>query len=88
MELGKIEPVAIGVALGILCGMSALFAGAIIILFNTKKIYSSILGSVTLNYDVAWTQCLFGALGVGLGAFLLSYIAAWFYNYLSNKIGM
>ena len=86
MTFGKIDPMSLGVSLGILSGVSTIFMGLILLIFNTGKPFNGTMGALYITYDFTLLQCLLGGAAVAVSTFIGSYIIAWIYNLLRNKL--
>ncbi|CAM2995429.1 Uncharacterised protein [Legionella steigerwaltii] len=86
MTFGKIDPVSLAVSLGILSGLSTFFAGLMVLIFNTGKPFNGMMGTLYIPYDLSFFQCLLGGVTVAVSTFIGSYIIAWAYNFLRNKL--
>ncbi|KTD73566.1 hypothetical protein [Legionella tucsonensis] len=86
MKFGKIDPIALGVSLGALSGISTFFMGLMVLLFNKGKPFNGIMGTIYFNYDLSFSQCLLGGIGVFISTFISSYLIAWTYNFLNKRL--
>ncbi|MCE0723455.1 MULTISPECIES: hypothetical protein [Legionella] len=86
MKFGKIDPIALGVSLGALSGISTFFMGLMLLLFNKGKPFSGIMGTIYFNYDLSFIQCLLGGTGVFISTFVTSSLVALAYNFLDKQL--
>ncbi|MGM9453703.1 hypothetical protein ACTAZI_10240 [Legionella bozemanae] len=86
MKFGKIDPIALGVSLGALSGISTFFMGLMVLLFNKGKPFNGIMGTIYFNYDLTFIQCLLGGMGAFISTFISSYLVAWTYNFLNKQL--
>lgn len=86
MAFGKIDPVSLGVSLGVLSGTSTFFMGLMILIFNTGKPFNGTMGAIYITYDFSFLQCLLAGVGVSVSTFIGSYIIAWAYNLLRHRV--
>lgn len=86
MAFGKIDPVALGVSLGALSGMSTFFMGLMVLIFNTGKPFNGMMGTVYMTYDLSLIQCFLGGVGVFISIFISSYLIVLAYNFLNKQL--
>ncbi|HHF0527065.1 TPA: hypothetical protein ACTUT5_002629 [Legionella anisa] len=86
MKFGKIDPIALGVSLGALSGISTFFMGLMVLLFNKGKPFSGIMGTIYFNYDLSFIQCLLGGVGIFISTFITSYLIALAYNFMDKQL--
>ena len=86
MAFSKIHPLALGVSVGVLSGISAFFVGVMALLFYTGKPLVGMMGSMYITYNPSLTNCVLGAVVVSINAFIGGYITSWVYNFLLGRI--
>ena len=82
----RLDPVAMGVAVGTVSGLLIFIATAILIIQGGPEVglNLSLLGQFFFGYDVTWGGALVGLLEGGLGGFLIGYSGASFRNWGMN----
>ncbi len=82
----RLDPVAMGVAVGTVSGLLIFIATAILIIQGGPEVglNLSLLGQFFFGYDVTWGGALVGLLEGGLGGFAIGYSGASFRNWGMN----
>jgi len=82
----KLDPVAMGVAVGTVSGLLIFIATAILIIKGGPEVglNLSLLGQFLFGFDVSWGGALVGLLEGGLGGFGIGYFGASFRNWGMN----
>ncbi|MGH9934927.1 MAG: hypothetical protein ACREAM_01705 [Blastocatellia bacterium] len=85
----KLDPVALGVALSVVSGLTLFLASATLLFKGGKNVglRLRLLGNYLIGFEVTWTGALIGAVEVGIGAFALGYLVAWGRNWLLAAYG-
>jgi len=80
----KLDPVALGAAVGVVSAMTLFLASAVLLLKGGPEVGRTLklLRNYLIGFDVTWTGAAIGAFEVGAGAFALGYIIAWGRNWL------
>jgi len=80
----KLDPVALGVALSVVSGLTLFLASATLLFKGGKNVglRLRLLGNYLIGFEMTWTGALIGAVEVGIGAFALGYLVAWGRNWL------
>ncbi|KTD03451.1 hypothetical protein OQJ19_00530 [Fluoribacter gormanii] len=86
MKFGKIDPIALGVSLGALSGISTFFMGLMVLIFNKGKPFAGVMGTIYMTYDLSLLQCVLAGVGVFVSTFITSFLIAWLYNILSKQV--
>ena len=83
MAFAKLDPVALGVALGTVSGFLIFLATAILVIKGGPVVgpMLSLLGNFLYGYDVTWGGSLVGLIEGGLGGFAIGYLGATFRNW-------
>ncbi|HSB46330.1 MAG TPA: hypothetical protein VLD60_15060, partial [Nitrospira sp.] len=81
--LARLDPLALGVAVGLVSGVGILLATAILLLKGGEHVGQnlSLLRNYFPGFEVTWTGAAIGFLEVGLMGFGLGYLAAWLRNW-------
>ncbi len=82
MEFSKIHPVALGLAVGVVSGLSTFFMGLLALAFYTGKPLVAMVGTMYVTFNPSLFNSVLGALAVFVNAFIGGYIAVWVYNLL------
>ena len=82
----KLDPVALGAAVGFVCGVGLFIATAILLLKGGEIIGPrlALLGHYLIGYRVTWTGALLGLIEATILGFGLGYGCAWLHNSLIN----
>jgi len=85
----KLDPVALGVALSVVSGLTLFLASATLLFKGGKNVglRLRLLGNFLIGFEMTWTGALIGAVEVGIGAFALGYLVAWGRNWLLAAYG-
>ena len=86
MEFSKIHPVALGLAVGVISGLSTFFMGLIALAFYTGKPLVAMVGTMYVTFNPSLFNSFLGALVVFVNAFIGGYIAVWLYNLLLDYL--
>jgi len=80
----KLDPVALGAALGVVIASTIFLASATLLLKGGPEVGPTLrlLGHFLIGFDVTWTGAMIGAIEAGVGAFALGYLVAWCRNWL------
>lgn len=81
--LARLDPLALGVAVGLVAGLGLMLATAILLLKGGEHVGQnlSLLRNFLPGFEVTWTGAAIGFLEVGLMGFGLGYLAAWLRNW-------
>jgi len=86
MAFSKINPIALGLSIGILSGIVTFFASlAAFIVYAGKPIVST-LGTMYIAYNPTLANCAIGTVIVFVNSFIGCYIAARLYNGLLSHV--
>lgn len=79
----RLDPVALGVAIGVVSGLSLFFAAVVLILKDGPVVGPtlSLLGHFFLGFQVTWTGAFVGLVEAGIGGFALGYLGAGLKNW-------
>ncbi|MGH7962575.1 MAG: NAD(P)/FAD-dependent oxidoreductase [Candidatus Binatia bacterium] len=79
----KLDPLALGVAVGVVCGLGLFLATAVLLLKGGAVVRPtlSLLGHYFFGFEVTWTGALLGLVEAGAGGFTLGYCGAWLRNW-------
>lgn len=80
----KLCPVALGLSLGVIWGVSVFFIGMVAHFYLYGRPFVEALGVLYIGYDPSIAGCVIGGLIGFLDAFLGGLIIAWLYNVFSN----
>jgi hypothetical protein len=83
MELRKR---ALGVSLGLVCGLAILFVTWWFIIFGIRGEMLSNLGNVYIGYSVSWGGSFIGFIWGFVEGFIAGVLIAWFYGIFSKMI--
>lgn len=86
MKYAKLHPIAIGIAIAIIAGVSTLLMGLFINMFFNGKPLVSMIGTLYITYNPSLLNSALSALIVFVNALIGGYIAAWIYNLLAEYI--
>jgi hypothetical protein len=86
MAYSKIHPIALGLSLAIIAGISSFLMGLFANMFFSGKPLVSMIGTLYISYNPSILNSALGALIVFINALIAGYIAAWIYNLLSDYI--
>ncbi|MGH9768014.1 MAG: NAD(P)/FAD-dependent oxidoreductase, partial [Blastocatellia bacterium] len=80
----RLDPVALGAALGVVSGLTLFLASAALLLKGGPDVglTLNLLGHYLIGFEVTWTGALIGAIEAGVGGFALGFLAAWSRNWL------
>lgn len=81
MVYSKLQPLAFGISFGILSGLSTLCFSLLSLFFYSGKPFSGEMGSIYISYNPSLTNSLLSAVLVFINTFILSFLAAWIYNF-------
>lgn len=78
----RLDPLALGVAVGLVSGVGLLLATVILLLKGGEHVGQtlSLLRNYVPGFEVTWTGAAIGCLEVGLMGFGLGYLGAWLRN--------
>jgi hypothetical protein len=78
MVFAKLDPLALGVAVGVVCGFTLFIATAILLIKGGSVVGPSLslLGHFLIGFKMTWSGALMGFLEGGLVGFLLGYLSA------------
>ena len=82
----KIHPIAAGLTLAILSGLSAFFTGLTANMLLNGKPLASMYGTMYITYNPSFLNTALGGLGAFIVGLIGGYVAAWLYNLLSEYI--
>lgn len=82
MAFSRIHPVAMGLAIGAISGLSTFFMGMLALAFYTGKPLVAMVGTMYVTFNPSMINSALGAVVMFVNAFIGSYIAAWIYNLL------
>ena len=86
MDKSKIHPIAFGLSLGIVSGLSAFGVGLFMQLFMNGKPIAAVVGQFYLGYNPSYYNSAIGA-AIGLvGGFIGGFIFSWLYNSLIKML--
>src|SRR5262249_38573875 len=79
----RLDPFALGVAVGLVSGAGLMFVTAILLIKGGEQVGQtlSLLENYLPGFGVTWTGAVIGSLEVGLMGFGLGYLAAWLRNW-------
>lgn len=82
----KLDPIALGVAVGLVCGVGLFLATAILLLRGGEVVGPrlALLGHYLIGYRVAWAGALLGLIEATTLGFAIGYGCAWLHNCLMN----
>ena len=86
MKASKLHPLALGISLGIISGVSTFIMGLLAYLLLNGKPLVSMVGTMYLTYNPTLMNSLLGGAIVFVNGLIAGYIAAWIYNFLSEYI--
>lgn len=86
MAYTKLHPIAFGLSIAILAGVSAFLMGLFANMFFNGKPLVSMVGTMYVTYNPSLMNSALGALIVFVNALIGGYIAAWIYNFLADHI--
>ncbi len=78
----RLDPVALGAALGVVAGIGLFLATAILLLRGGATVGPNLalVGQYLIGFTVNWFGALIGMVGVGVCGFALGYVTAWLRN--------
>ncbi len=82
MAFSKIHPVALGLSIGVISGLSTFFMGLLALAFYTGKPLVAMVGTMYVTFNPSLFNSALGAVVVFVNAFIGGYIAVWIYNLL------
>lgn len=79
----KLDPLALGVAVGLVCGLVLFFMTFVLLLKGGAVVGSnlSLLANYFLGYQLNWLGAVIGFFEASLGGFALGLLAAWLRNW-------
>ena len=79
----RLDPFALGVAVGLVGGVGLMFATTILLIKGGEHVGQtlSLLGNYLPGFEVTWTGAVIGSLEVGLMGIGLGYLGAWLRNW-------
>jgi hypothetical protein len=79
----RLDPMAMGIAVGTVCGLGILFATIVLMLKGGDSVGKTLglLSNYLLGYNISWIGALIGAVEVVIGGFALGYGGAWLRNW-------
>ena len=86
MAFSKIHPVALGLSVGIISGLSAFFMGMLALAFYTGKPLVAMAGTLYVTLNPSFINSALAGVVVFVNAFIGSYIVAWIYNFLVGRV--
>jgi hypothetical protein len=84
VAFAKLDPVALGMAVGIVCGVG-LFIATVALIVKGGDIIGprlSLLGHFLVGYNVTWTGAVVGLVEAAILGYVLGYLCAWLHNAL------
>jgi hypothetical protein len=75
----KLQPLALGIAIGVLWALSVFFAG-IFAMFDWGNAFVETLASFYLGYNASFVGAIVGALWAVIDGFVAGVVIAWIYN--------
>jgi hypothetical protein len=84
MAANKIHPLALGLSLGIISGLTTFIMGLLAFILLNGKPLVSMLGTMYITYNPTLINGALGAAIVFINTVIAGYIFAWLYNYLAN----
>ena len=87
VALAKLDPVALGLAVGIVCGMGVFFATAVLLLKGGDTIGPrlALLQHYLIGYRVTWLGSLVGLIEATIVGYMIGHVCAWLHNTLINS---
>lgn len=84
--LARLDPVALGSAVGIVCGIGLFFATAILLFKGGDPIGPTLalLEHYLIGYRVTWTGALVGMIEATVVGYVIGCVCAWLHNTLMN----
>ncbi len=84
--LAKLDPVALGVASGVVCGLGIFIVSAILLLRGGEEVGPtlSLLGHYLIGYKVSWPGALIGLVESAILGYILGYGCAWLSNFFTK----
>lgn len=86
MALSRIHPLALGLTLGIISGLSVFIMGVLAYIVLDGKPIVSMLGTMYVTYNPTLINSILGGIIAFVNAFIAGYIAAWIYNLLIKSL--
>ena len=83
----KLDTVALGLAVGIVCG-TGLFLATVILLLKGGDVVGpslSLLGHYLIGYQVTWGGALLGLIEATILGYVIGHACAWFHNSLIDS---
>ncbi len=79
----KLDPVALGGAVGVVSGLGLFLTTAVLLLKGGPKIgpHLSLLCHYLLGFELTWSGAFVGFIEAGVGGFILGYLGAWLRNW-------
>ena len=86
----RLDPFALGVAVGLVGGAGLMFATTILLIKGGEQVGQtlSLLENYLPGFEVTWTGAVIGSLEVGLMGFGLGYLEAWLRNRVIQAYAM
>jgi hypothetical protein len=83
----RLDPVALGLAVGIVCGISLFFATAVLLLKGGDIIGPrlALLQHYLIGYRITWIGSLVGLMEATIVGYVIGHICAWLHNTLINS---
>jgi len=86
MAISKLHPVALGISVGIITGVSIFAMGMMAHLFLVGKPVVAAIGTSYLTYNPSPINSALGGVLGFVNAFIGGYLAAWIYNLLIDRL--
>ncbi|KTC86885.1 bacteriophage holin [Legionella brunensis] len=83
MNKCKLSPVALGLSLGVLWGLSVLILGLIATYYSYGKPFVASMGALYIGYEPTVLGSLLGGLIAFIDSFIGGFLIAWLYNLFS-----
>jgi hypothetical protein len=82
----RLDPVALGLAVGIVCGFGLFFSTAVLLLKGGDIVGPklALLQHYLIGYRVTWTGALVGLIEAAVVGYAIGCVCAWFHNTLIN----
>ncbi len=86
MTISNLHPVAFGVALGVISGVSIFGMGLLAQMFLHGKPLVAAVGTMYISYNATLINSALGGVVSFVNAFIAGYVAAWIYNVLIHRL--
>lgn len=86
VALARLDPVALGLAVGIVCGFGLFFATAVLLLKSGDTVGPRLMlfQHYLIGYRVTWTGALVGLIEATVVGYVIGCVCAWFHNSFVN----